>query len=64
MGKPTEELLTLQECERITKRRVATWRKDIRLKRVPVVRIGRQVRVPKEFVDRLIVKGWVQPTHK
>ena len=53
----TKELLTLGECEALTKRKIATWRKDIYLRRVPVVRLGRQVRVPKDFVLRLIEKG-------
>jgi excisionase family DNA binding protein len=57
----TRELLTLIECQRITKRKVATWRKDIREKKIPYVRIGRQVRVPREFVERMIADGWREP---
>ena len=59
--KQSDELLTLQECERLTKRRVATWRKDIRLRKVPAVRLGRQVRIPREFIERLIRQGWQDP---
>lgn len=55
------QLLTLRECEARTKRRVSTWRKDIRLKKVPYVKMGRQIRVPGEFIDQMIAKGWQDP---
>ena len=55
------ELLTLREAEAMTKRKVATWRKDIRLRKVPYVRLGRQVRIPREYVEQLISEGWHEP---
>jgi hypothetical protein len=58
---PATRLLTLFEAEAITKRKVATWRKDIRLRKVPYVRIGRQVRIPGEFIEQMIAKGWHEP---
>jgi hypothetical protein len=57
----TEELLTLAEAELLTKRKVATWRKDIRLRRVPYVKLGRQVLLPREAIDDLINRGWREP---
>lgn len=54
----TEELLTLAEVESITKRRVATLRKDLRLRKLPFVKIGRSVRIPREAVTKLIAEGW------
>jgi excisionase family DNA binding protein len=57
----TEELLTLAEAELLTKRKVATWRKDIRLRRIPYVKLGRQVLLPREAIDELIVRGWREP---
>jgi excisionase family DNA binding protein len=53
------ELLTLRECEELTKRRVATWRNDIREKKIPYVRIGRQIRIPREVLELLIAQGRV-----
>ena len=57
MSVNSEELLTLKECEAWTKRRVSTWRKDIREGKVPIVRIGRQIRVPLKFIEKLISQG-------
>jgi hypothetical protein len=57
----TEELLTLAEAEMLTKRKVATWRKDLRLRKVPYVKLGRQVLIPREAIDDLIGRGWREP---
>ncbi len=57
----TEELLTLAEAELLTKRKVATWRKDIRLRRIPSVKLGRQVLIPREAIEDLIARGWRDP---
>lgn len=57
----TEELLTLAEAELMTKRKVATWRKDIRLRRIPSVKLGRQVLLPREAIEELIARGWRDP---
>ena len=54
----TERLLTVFELEQLTGRRVSTWRKAILEKRIPVVRLGRSVRVPIEAVQRMIDEGW------
>jgi hypothetical protein len=53
-----DELLTLFECEAMTKRKVATWRKDIRLRKIPYVRIGRQIRVQRSVVERMMNDGF------
>ncbi|MFY4728330.1 hypothetical protein [Nitrospira sp. BLG_2] len=55
--KDVVELLTLREAEAMTKRKVSTWRKDIRLRRVPYVRLGRQIRLTRAFVEKLIRDG-------
>jgi hypothetical protein len=57
----SEKLCTLPEAEKRTERKVSTWRKDIRLGKVPYVRIGRQIRIPVEFIDQMIAKGWHEP---
>jgi len=57
----TRKLLTLQQAEEMTGRKVATWRKDVRERRVDFVRLGpRQVRIPLEVVQRLIVDGYIE----
>ncbi len=61
MKRTTQRLLTVYELEALTKRKVSTWRKAISQKRVPVVRIGRSVRVPVEFIERMIEEGWSDP---
>ena len=52
------ELLTLVECEQLTKRKVSTWRKDCRLRRVPFVKLGRQFRISRRFVEGMIEAGF------
>jgi excisionase family DNA binding protein len=59
--KQSERLLTVWEAEQLTGRKAATWRRDILLRRIPYVKIGRQVRIPREVVDELIQKGWRDP---
>lgn len=51
-------LLSLIEAEQLTGRKVATWRKDIRQRRIAHVRIGRQVRIPLEVIEGLIAAGY------
>ena len=67
MTHATTNLLTVFDLERITKRKVSTWRKAIAQGQVPIVRIGRSVRIPAEYVEELIRRGWVdpaKPTHE
>ena len=59
----TSKLLTLGECERMTGRRVSTWRKAITQRQIPVVRLGRSVRVPLEVVEEMIADGWQDPVN-
>jgi excisionase family DNA binding protein len=56
--KDSTKLLTVQEAEALTGRKVATWRKDILCRRIPYVKIGRQVRIPLEAIEDLIRKGY------
>ena len=56
--KDSRQLLTLRQAESITGRRVATWRKDIRLRKVGYVKLGRQVRIPVEVINELMRTGY------
>lgn len=56
--KDVVELLTLREAEALTKRKVSTWRKDIKRRRVPFVRLGRQIRLTRAFVEKMIRDGY------
>ena len=55
------KLLTLAECERLTGRKIATWRKCIARREIAFVRIGRSVRIPQQAILDLIQKGWREP---
>ena len=57
----SRELLTIPEAAMRTKRKPSTWRSDILLRKIPYVKIGRQVRIPVEVVDQLISDGWREP---
>jgi hypothetical protein len=59
--KTSRQLLTVFEAESRTGRKASSWRRDILLRRVPYVKIGRSVRIPVEAVDDLISKGWREP---
>ena len=61
MKKNSNKLLTVFEAEVRTGRKASTWRRDILLRRVPYVKIGRSVRIPEEAVDALIAQGWRDP---
>ena len=58
MDGKTKQLLTVYEAETLTGRKAATWRKDLLLRKVPYVRIGRQVRIPIEVIEQLIREGY------
>ena len=57
----TAQLLTVFDAERLTGRRVSTWRRDIRLRRIPFVKLGRSVRIPREVIEKMITDGWCEP---
>jgi hypothetical protein len=61
MEKVSKKLLTVFEAEARTGRKASSWRRDILLRRVSYVKIGRSVRIPAEAVDALIAKGWRDP---
>ena len=44
MEKNSDQLLTVFEAAARTGRKVSTWRRDILLRRIPYVKIGRSVR--------------------
>jgi len=58
MKKEARKLFTLKEAEELTGRRVSTWRRDILLRRIAYVKIGRQVRIPIEVISELIEVGY------
>ena len=58
----TKKLLyTVFEAEELTGRKAATWRRDILTRRIPYVKIGRQVRIPCEVIQDLIKRGYRFP---
>lgn len=61
MAKTSQRLLTLIQCEHRTGRKVSTWRKAIARREVPFVHLGRSVRIPEEYIEELIQKGWRDP---
>ncbi len=58
MEKVSGKLLTVFEAEARTGRKASTWRRDILLRRVPYVKLGRSVRIPVEVIDKLVAEGW------
>ena len=61
MEPETDRLLTVFEAEQLTGRKAATWRKDILKRRIPYVKIGRQVRIPLREVRSMIAAGYRRP---
>ena len=54
-----DRLLTLQEAEALTGRKVSTWRRDIFERRIPVVHLGRrQVRIQLSVIQALVASGY------
>jgi excisionase family DNA binding protein len=62
MKDTSSRLLTVFEAEAMTGRKAATWRRDIRTRRIAYVRLGRQVRIPLAAIMELIQKGY-RPSH-
>jgi excisionase family DNA binding protein len=60
----SEKLLTVNEAEALTGRKASTWRRDILLRRIPYVKLGRQVRIPREAIEDLIRQGWHEPINR
>lgn len=54
-----DRLLTLQEAEALTGRKISTWRRDIFEKRIPVVHLGRrQVRIQLSVIQAMVTEGY------
>ena len=54
-----DRLLTLQEAESLTGRKVSTWRRDIFERRIPVVHLGRrQVRIQLSVIQAMVQEGY------
>lgn len=64
LKRSTTKLLTLAELQAKTGKKISTWRKAIAEKKIPYVRLGRSIRVPQEFLDRLIEDGWHDPIER
>jgi excisionase family DNA binding protein len=58
MKMESAKLLTVYEAEQLLGRKATTLRRDIRLRKIACVRIGRQVRIPIEAVREMIRKGY------
>lgn len=54
----TKQLLSVKQAEKLTGRKAATWRRDILERKIPYVKLGRQVRIPIEVIEGLIEKGY------
>jgi excisionase family DNA binding protein len=61
MKQASEKLLTVFEAEALTGRKASTWRRDILRRKIPYVKIGRQVRIPIETINDLIRNGYRAP---
>ena len=55
------KLLSVFQAEKLTGRKVSTWRRDIAERRINYVKLGRLVRIPLSEIERLIKKGWRDP---
>ena len=53
-----KEFLTVQEAETLTGRKAATWRRDVLERRIPYVKLGRLVRIPRAAIEDLIRRGY------
>jgi hypothetical protein len=54
-----DRLVSLQEAENLTGRKVSTWRRDIFERRVPVVHLGRrQVRIQLSVIQAMVKAGY------
>lgn len=61
MTQASRKLLTVFEAEKLTGRKASTWRKDILQRKVPYVKLGRQVRIPIEVIEQIIKTGYREP---
>jgi excisionase family DNA binding protein len=53
-----DRLLDVWEVAEMLRRKPSTIRKDIHLRKIPTVRIGRQVRVPLSAIQALVATGY------
>lgn len=61
MKTDSRRLITLAEAERLTGRKVSSWRKDILLRRIPYIKLRRSIRLQIEVIEDLIQKGYMPP---
>ncbi|MCA9469854.1 MAG: hypothetical protein KC643_31020 [Nitrospira sp.] len=58
MRTESRELLSVFEAEALTGRKAATWRRDILNRKIPYVKLGRLVRIPRQVIEDLMKKGY------
>lgn len=56
-----QALLSVFTVARLTDTKPSTWRKRIQRREIPFTRIGRCVRIPRSFVEKLIREGMREP---
>ncbi len=61
MKPESRRLITLAEAERLTGRKISSWRKDILQRRIPYIKLRRSIRLQIEVVEELIRKGYRPP---
>ena len=59
-----EKYLSVFDAERLTGRKVSTWRRDILEKRIAFVKFGRSVRIPLSEIQRMVADGWQEANSK
>ena len=53
-----DQLVSLPYCASVLDRKLSTLRKDVFLRKIPVVRIGRQVRVKRRDLEAMIARSY------
>jgi len=57
-GGELEEMYTVAEVAALTKSSEAKWRKKISRREIPIIKLGRQVRIPKSYVNKMLADGF------
>ena len=58
------KIITVKEAAKETGMSVEWWRKKISERKIRIVRIGSRIFIPKEVVDEIQTKGFVEPRTK
>lgn len=57
----SEKLLRAEEVAELLGLRLPTIRRMILERKIPTIKIGRSVRIPREAVEKIIAQGWREP---